>query len=53
LLSNFFNREKHLAAIRGGTLAPAHFSAAVFRAIGVDNKTVDEFLAMLAREHVK
>ncbi|MCP4756932.1 MAG: glutamine amidotransferase [Proteobacteria bacterium] len=32
--------------------APAHFTAAVFRAVGVDNKTVDEFVAMLAREHV-
>lgn len=32
--------------------APAHFSAAVFRAVGVDNKAVDEFLSMLAREHV-
>ncbi len=31
--------------------APAHFSAAVFRAVGVDNKAVDEFLSMLAREH--
>jgi putative intracellular protease/amidase len=31
--------------------APAHFTAAVFRAVGVDNKAVDEFLSMLAREH--
>ena len=31
--------------------APAHFSAAVFRAVGVDNKAVNEFLSMLAREH--
>jgi len=31
--------------------APAHFSAAVFRAVGIDNKTVDEFLSMLAQEH--
>lgn len=30
---------------------PAHFSAEVFRAIGVDDRTVDEFLKMLAREH--
>ncbi len=31
--------------------APVHFSAAVFRAVGVDNKAVDEFVAMLASEH--
>lgn len=31
--------------------APAHFSAAVFRAAGVDDKTVDEFLTMTAKEH--
>ncbi|MEM9555723.1 MAG: DJ-1/PfpI family protein [Acidobacteriota bacterium] len=31
--------------------APVHFSAAVFRAVGVDGKTVDEFVAMLAKEH--
>lgn len=31
--------------------APAHFSAAVFHAAGVDNKAIDEFLSMLAREH--
>ncbi len=31
--------------------APAHFSAAVFRAAGVDEKTVSEFLGMLSAEH--
>ena len=31
--------------------APAHFTAAVFRAVGVDEKAVDDFLSMLAREH--
>lgn len=31
--------------------APAHFSAAVFRAVGVDDKTVDEFVDMLGKEH--
>lgn len=31
--------------------APAHFSAAVFRAIGIDEKTVSEFLGMLSAEH--
>ncbi len=31
--------------------APAHFSAAVFRAVGVDGEAVDAFVAMLAREH--
>lgn len=32
--------------------APAHFSAAVFRAVGVDSNTVNEFLDMLSREHL-
>lgn len=32
---------------------PIHFSAAVFRAVGVEHNTVDEFLAMLAKEHGK
>lgn len=31
--------------------APAHFSAAVFRAVGVDEPTVTEFLGMLSAEH--
>jgi len=31
--------------------APAHFSAAVFRAVGVDEKTISEFLGMLSAEH--
>jgi putative intracellular protease/amidase len=31
--------------------APAHFSAAVFRAVGVDEKSVSEFLGMLSAEH--
>lgn len=31
--------------------APAHFSAAVFRAMGVDHEIVDDFIEMLAREH--
>jgi len=103
LLLEFLDREKHVAAICGGTLAlanagilnsrrhtsndlnflsgnstayaghsnyvdvpvavvdqnvitaagsaPAHFSAAVFRALGVDSETVDEFIEMLAKEH--
>jgi putative intracellular protease/amidase len=33
--------------------APAHFSAEVFRAAGVNDKMVDEFLAILAIEHSK
>jgi putative intracellular protease/amidase len=32
-------------------IAPAHFSAAVFRAAGIDEKTVSEFLGMLSAEH--
>lgn len=31
--------------------APAHFSAAVFRAIGIDDKRISEFLDMLSAEH--
>lgn len=31
--------------------APAHFSAAVFQAVGIDEKTVSEFLRMLSAEH--
>lgn len=31
--------------------APAHFSAAVFRAVGVDQPIIAEFLGMLAAEH--
>lgn len=31
--------------------APAHFSAAVFRAAGVDEGVVSDFLAMLSAEH--
>ncbi|MEP0519332.1 MAG: DJ-1/PfpI family protein [Hyphomicrobiales bacterium] len=31
--------------------APAHFSAAVFRAAGIDESTVSEFLNMLSAEH--
>lgn len=31
--------------------APAHFSAAVFRAVGVDEPVIAEFLGMLAAEH--
>lgn len=31
--------------------APAHFSAAVFQAVGIDEKTVSEFLGMLSAEH--
>lgn len=31
--------------------APAHFSAAVFRAAGIDENTVSEFLGMLSAEH--
>lgn len=31
--------------------APVHFSAAVFRAVGVDEKSVSEFLSMLSAEH--
>jgi len=31
--------------------APAHFSAAIFQAVGIDEKTVSEFLGMLSAEH--
>lgn len=31
--------------------APAHFSAQVFRAVGIDQQVVSEFLGMLAAEH--
>lgn len=31
--------------------APARFSAAVFRAVGIDEKAVSEFLGMLSAEH--
>lgn len=31
--------------------APVHFSAAVFNAVGVDEKAVSEFLGMLSAEH--
>lgn len=31
--------------------APAHFSAAVFRAVGIDKIAVSEFLGMLSAEH--
>lgn len=31
--------------------APVHFSAAVFRAVGVDEKAVSEFLGILSAEH--
>lgn len=31
--------------------SPAHFSAAVFLALGIDENIVSEFLAMLAKEH--
>jgi putative intracellular protease/amidase len=33
--------------------SPIQFSAAVFRAVGVEEKTISEFLAMLASEHSK
>lgn len=104
LASDFLSREKHVAAICGGTLAlanagllddkrhtsnapgflaensktydgqshyvdavtaiedrhvitapghaPVHFSAAVFRSVGIDEKTVSEFLGMLSAEHL-
>lgn len=32
-------------------IAPAHFSAAVFRSVGIDEKIVSEFLGMLSAEH--
>ncbi|MFK5978412.1 MAG: DJ-1/PfpI family protein [Rhizobiaceae bacterium] len=31
--------------------APAHFSALVFRAVGIDEKTISEFLEMVSAEH--
>lgn len=31
--------------------APAHFSAATFQAVGIDEKTASEFLEMLSAEH--
>jgi putative intracellular protease/amidase len=33
--------------------APAHFSAAIFRALGLDEKTIAEFLGMLSAEHAQ
>ncbi len=40
--------DQNVITAAGGT--PLNFTAAVFRAAGVENKKVDEFLSMLARE---
>jgi putative intracellular protease/amidase len=42
--------DRHVITASGS--APVHFTAAIFRAIGVDDHAVDQFLEMLSREHV-
>ena len=41
--------DQHVITAPGN--APAHFSAAVFSAVGIDEKTVSEFLEMLSAEY--
>lgn len=41
--------DNHIITAAGSS--PVQFSAAVFRAVGIDEKTVSDFITMLAREH--